>query len=79
MEQLIEFLKGFNAQTLMGMAFIVWYFARHIESKFESRFEKLETKMDAQGARIDRLYEMFVDLRKEFHEEMREYRKKSTE
>lgn len=65
MDQLLEFLKGFNVQTLLGVALIMWYFTRHIEGK-----------MDAQAARTDRLYEMFVDLRKEFHQEMRDFRKK---
>jgi hypothetical protein len=51
MESVTEFFKGFNAQTLIGVAVIMWYFTRHIEAK-----------MDAQSKRTDRLYEMFIEL-----------------
>jgi hypothetical protein len=43
MDQVIEFLKGFNVQTILSLAVIVWYFNRHVEAKFE----KLELKMDS--------------------------------
>jgi hypothetical protein len=54
MDQVLEFLKGFNIQTIVSLAVIVWFFTRHIEDK-----------MDKQSARTDRLYEMFIDLLKE--------------
>ena len=52
--EVIEFLKGFNIQTLIGVFLMLWYFAKHIE-----------TKIDRQSERTDRLYEMFIDLLKE--------------
>lgn len=61
MENVIEFLKGFNLQTIISLVLIVWYFSRHIESKIQM----LDSKIDQQSARTDRLYEMFIDLLKE--------------
>ena len=54
MEQVIEFLKGFNIQTIISMFFMLWFFTSHIDSKIEKQSE-----------RTDRLYEMFIDLLKE--------------
>jgi hypothetical protein len=75
MEQLIDFLKGFNVQMLIGIGLMMWAFSRH----FDSQLQKFEAKLDAQNARTDKLYELFIDLRKEFHEEMRDFRKKVIE
>lgn len=54
MEQIIDFLKGFNIQTIISIFLMLWYFSNHIESKIEK-----------QSQRTDRLYEMFIDLLKE--------------
>lgn len=52
--EIIDFLKGFNIQTILSVFLMLWYFAHHIESK-----------IDKQSIRTDRLYEMFIDLLKE--------------
>jgi len=54
MEQVIDFLKGFNLQTIVSMFLMLWYFTNHIDAKIEK-----------QAQRTDRLYEMFIDLLKE--------------
>lgn len=50
MTEFLEFLKGFNVQTILSVFAIVWYFSRQIENKME-RHEQ----------RTDRLYEMFIE------------------
>lgn len=54
MDQLIDFFKGFNIQTIVSIFLMLWYFSSHIESKIEK-----------QSQRTDRLYEMFIELIKE--------------
>ena len=72
MESVLEFLKGFNVQTIASLAVIVWYFNRHIESKLERMWQgtktievELKELVKTQSARSDKLYEMFVDLLKD--------------
>lgn len=69
MEQLLDFLKGFNAPTLIGIGLIMWYFSRHIENKIDAVVKRSDEAFAAQTARsnklsdrADRLYEMFVEL-----------------
>lgn len=61
MDQVMEFMKGFNIQTIMSLIAIVWAFSANIKSEMRL----LEAKIDQQAARTDRLYEMFIDLIKE--------------
>jgi hypothetical protein len=65
MDQVLEFLKAFNVQTILSLAIIIWYFSRQIEREFKSEMKLLEAKIDRQSERTDRLYEMFIDLLKE--------------
>ncbi len=57
----IGFLEKLNWQTIIGMFVIGWFFTREIKATLI----KLEADVKAQGARTDRLYEMFIDLLKE--------------
>ena len=52
-------------QTILSVLAIVWYFARDIKNEMKSLELRMDAKMDAQIARTDRLYEMFIDLLKE--------------
>lgn len=61
MEEILEFLKGFNLQTIFSLFLMMWYFSSHIEGKIS----KLDAKVEQQSQRTDRLYEMFIDLLKE--------------
>lgn len=54
MTNFLEFLSGFNWQTILSVFLMLWYFSNHIESKIEK-----------QSQRTDRLYEMFIDLLKD--------------
>jgi hypothetical protein len=54
MEEVLEFVEGFNIQTIISIFLMLWYFTNHIEAKIEK-----------QSQRTDRLYEMFIDLLKE--------------
>lgn len=54
MEEVLEFVNGFNIQTIISIFLMLWYFTNHIEAKIEK-----------QSQRTDRLYEMFIDLLKE--------------
>jgi len=64
MEKVIEFLNGFNAQTIISMSCILWLFFNHYEKRFDARVDKFESRMEQQSARTDKLYEMFIDLLK---------------
>ena len=61
MDQFIDFLKGFNIQTILSLGTIVWFFSANIKAEMKL----LEAKIDQQAGRTDRLYEMFIDLIKE--------------
>lgn len=60
MESFIDFLKGFNTQTIISLIIIMIGFSRHIDAKFNA----LEKKIEQGNQRTDRLYEMFIDLLK---------------
>lgn len=64
-ENTIEFLKGFNIQTIISIAAIMWYFLRDVKQEVKILEAKVEAQIAAQAARSDRLYEMFVELLKE--------------
>lgn len=57
---IINHLEKLNWQTMIGVFAVVWYFTYDIRKTLE----KLEIDVKAQGARTDKLYEMFVDLLK---------------
>ena len=61
MDKVIEFLTGFNIQTILSLGAMTWYFTHNM--KIEMKV--LEAKIDRQSERTDRLYEMFIDLVKE--------------
>jgi len=58
---ILSCLENLNWQTILGMFAIGWYFTHDIRKMLE----KLEIDVKAQGARTDKLYEMFIDLLKD--------------
>lgn len=54
MDQIIEFIRNTNWQMIIAMFAIGWYFTRDISEE-----------MKEQGKRIDRLYQICVDLLRE--------------
>ncbi len=57
----INYIEKLNWPTILGMFAIGWYFTREITATLV----KLESDVREQGKRIDKLYEMFIDLLKE--------------
>ena len=51
MSELLEFLKQFNIQTLIGMAAICWYFTRDLKSSID----KLDDDVRKMNSRVSRL------------------------
>jgi len=60
-DQILSIFTNLNWQTIIAMFAIGWYFTKDIRYTLN----KLETDVRSQNARIDRLYEMFIDLIKE--------------
>ena len=60
MDKFLEFLQGFNVQTIISMAIVFWLFSRDLKSEMKV----LEAKIDKQSERTDKLYEMFIELLK---------------
>jgi len=52
MEQLLEFLKEFNLQTILSMAIIVWYFCRDIKTAVDAVDHDLR-EMNTRISRIE--------------------------
>jgi hypothetical protein len=65
MDKFIEILSTFNLPTVLSIGAIFWYFTRDIKQEIKKYEEKTDAKIEAQTARTDRLYEMFIDLLKE--------------
>lgn len=65
MDKFLDFLQGFNIQTILSLAAMMWYFTHNIKAEMRFLEAKFEAKMDKQMERTDRLYEMFVSLQKE--------------
>lgn len=51
MEQLLQFLRDFNLQTILSMAVIVWYFSRDIKSSID----RLDKDLNAMNTRTSRM------------------------
>jgi len=76
--EIIEYLSNLNWQTMMAMFAICWYFTYDIKEKLvKLDLDIIEQgkRIDAQGARIDRLYQMFCTLQKEMKDEIIEMKK----
>jgi hypothetical protein len=64
MKEVIEFINGFNVQTIIIIGVIVWYFFNNLKNEMKLLEEKIDKKIDKQAERSDKLYEMFIDLLK---------------
>lgn len=51
MTEVIEFIKAFNFQTIIAIFLITWGF-----------YHSLSAKIERHETRVDRMYEMFIDL-----------------
>ena len=65
MDKFLEFLIGFNAQMIIVMTIVLWYFVREVKKEIHDEIKLMNQQADKQSARTDKLYEMFVDLLKD--------------
>lgn len=61
MDKFLEFLSAFNAQTLIGMTVIMWYFTREMRKEIREDINSIRQETAAQSARSDKLYEAFQE------------------
>jgi len=61
-EDLINFLNGFNVQTILSMSLILWLFIREFRAEIKKEIEEIKKENSVQAARSDKLYQMFIDL-----------------
>lgn len=69
MDRLIDFLNGFNIQTLLGMGLMLLYFTREMRKehkedidRIEKRNEEISKRTEVISKRTDDLYMMFIKL-----------------
>ena len=63
-------LDKLNLQAIITMFAICWYFTYDLKAglkKLDEDMKEQGKRIDAQGERIDRLYQMFVDLLKDIN------------
>lgn len=51
MDQIINFLSGFNLQNILSMALIMWYFTRDVKSSIDT----LDKDVRVMNTRISRI------------------------
>jgi hypothetical protein len=57
---IVTYIEKLNWPTIIAMFAIVWFFTRDLRATLH----KIDNDVRDQGKRIDRLYEMFIDLLK---------------
>ena len=68
MEKLIDFLNGFNIQTLLAMTAILWYFTRDIRNEIKKEIDAIRLENTTQANRSDKLYEMYAETQREIRD-----------
>ena len=74
MDTAIDFMKGFNLQTILSLIAIVWYFTSQLKSEIKSDIKSLEKRIDTQDERI-----FLMSTGKTLREAIIEAKKKSEE
>ena len=59
--EILTYLEKLNWQSIIAMCAMGWFFTRDIRQTLH----KIDDDIREQGRRIDKLYEMFIDLLKE--------------
>jgi hypothetical protein len=67
----LTYFEKLNWQTIIAMCLIGWYFTHDIRKSLEN----LDNDVKKQGARTDKLYEMFCELQKQMKEELLDLKK----
>jgi hypothetical protein len=55
MSEILEFLRGFNLQTILSMGAIVWYFANETKKELGNKIDALDKDVRNMNTRISRL------------------------
>lgn len=51
----LDFFKEFNLQTIISLAFIVWYFTNDLKKSLEGKIDTLDKDVRAMNTRIGRV------------------------
>jgi hypothetical protein len=54
-EQIINFLNGFNFQTILSMGIIVWYFSKDLKTSLETKIDNLDKDLQKMNTRVSHL------------------------
>lgn len=65
MDKLLDFLNGFNIQTIIAMTVVLWYFTRDMRNEIKREIDAIRQENTVQANRSDKLYEMFIALLRE--------------
>ena len=66
--EILSYLEKMNWHTIIGMFAICWYFTYDLRKSMERidiDMKEQGKRIDAQGQRTDKLYQMFIDLLKD--------------
>lgn len=55
MKELLDFLREFNAQTIISMGVLVWYFTREVKKELKASIDKLDEDVRKMNSRICRI------------------------
>ena len=55
MKDLLDFLREFNAQTIISMGVLVWYFTREVKRELKASIDKLDEDVRKMNSRTCRL------------------------
>ena len=64
MKNIVNFLNGFNIQTILSLVAISWYFTKDLKIEIQKEINEIRRETENQSRRSDKLYEMFIDLLK---------------
>lgn len=65
MSEIIDLIKSLDLHTIIVIGVLFGYFTRNLEKSIREEIHLINTKMNEQSLRTDKLYEMFIDLVKE--------------
>jgi hypothetical protein len=65
MNEVIDLIKSLDLHTIIVIGVLFGYFTRNLEKSIREEIHLINSKMNEQSLRTDKLYEMFIDLVKE--------------
>ncbi|NBV40346.1 hypothetical protein EBR77_00715 [bacterium] len=55
MDKLIDFLIGFNFQTIITVIAAIWYFTKDIKTELSLKLDKIEVDLNKMNTRVSRI------------------------